>query len=158
MQLFSWWCPLVWALDFLNKLFFTGSGMLTEDLLYFFKSWTDQISGRPINTIWSIAHFILVKVNDQELNNSSTLLSNYLQKFPFRHKPNSPGPLMDDWKVTDDSSVNFHDMFFFNFCYHGNLWMSCPVSVIFQSSVSGPGEFGLSVLKSAILFYKQSRF
>ena len=30
--------------------------------------------------------------------------------------PNSPGPLMDDWKVTDDSSVNFHDMFFFIFC------------------------------------------
>ena len=30
--------------------------------------------------------------------------------------PNSPGPLMDDWKVTDDSSVNFHDVFFFIFC------------------------------------------
>ena len=26
------------------------------------------------------------------------------------------GPLMDDWKVTDDSSVNFHDVFFFIFC------------------------------------------
>ena len=23
--------------------------------------------------------------------------------------------LMDDWKVTDDSSINFHDMFFFIF-------------------------------------------
>ena len=31
-------------------------------------------------------------------------------------RPNSPGPLMDDWKVTDDSSVNFHDVFFFIFC------------------------------------------
>ena len=30
--------------------------------------------------------------------------------------PNSPGPLTDNWKVTDDSSVNFHDMFFFIFC------------------------------------------
>ena len=25
---------------------------------------------------------------------------------------------MDDWKVTDDSSVNFHDVFFFIFCYN----------------------------------------
>ena len=33
-------------------------------------------------------------------------------------RPNSPGPLMDDWKVTDESSVNFHDVFFFIFCYN----------------------------------------
>ena len=32
--------------------------------------------------------------------------------------PNSPAPLMDDWKVTDNSSVNFHDVFFFIFCYN----------------------------------------
>ena len=25
---------------------------------------------------------------------------------------------IDDWKVTDDSSVNFHDVFFFIFCYN----------------------------------------
>ena len=31
-------------------------------------------------------------------------------------RPNSPGPITDDWKVTDDSSVNFHDVFFFIFC------------------------------------------
>ena len=31
-------------------------------------------------------------------------------------RPNSPGPLTDDWKVTDDKSVNFHDVFFFIFC------------------------------------------
>ena len=31
-------------------------------------------------------------------------------------RPNSPGPLMDDRKITNDSSVNFHDMFFFIFC------------------------------------------
>ena len=30
--------------------------------------------------------------------------------------PNLPAPLTDDWKVTDDSSVNFHDVFFFIFC------------------------------------------
>ena len=30
-------------------------------------------------------------------------------------RPNSPGPLTDDWKVTDDSSVNFHDKFFLHF-------------------------------------------
>ena len=29
---------------------------------------------------------------------------------------NSPGPLMDDWKVMDNLSVNFHDVFFFIFC------------------------------------------
>ena len=33
-----------------------------------------------------------------------------------RLRPDSPGPLTDDWKVTDDSSVNFHDVFFFIFC------------------------------------------
>ena len=33
-------------------------------------------------------------------------------------RPNSPGPLTDNWKVTDDSSVNFHDVFFFIFCYN----------------------------------------
>ena len=30
-------------------------------------------------------------------------------------RPNSPAPLTDDWKVTDDSSVNFHDVCFFIF-------------------------------------------
>ena len=34
----------------------------------------------------------------------------------FILKPNSPAPLTDDCKVTDDSSVNFHDVFFFIFC------------------------------------------
>ena len=38
------------------------------------------------------------------------------KKNPLR--PNSPGPLTDDWKVTDDSSVNFHGVFFFIFCYN----------------------------------------
>ena len=32
--------------------------------------------------------------------------------------PNSPDPLTDDWKVMDDSSINFHDVFFFIFCYN----------------------------------------
>ena len=35
---------------------------------------------------------------------------------PGSYRPNSPGPLTDDWKVTDNSSINFHDMFFFIFC------------------------------------------
>ena len=30
--------------------------------------------------------------------------------------PNSPGSLTDNWKVMDDSSVNFHDAFLFIFC------------------------------------------
>ena len=30
--------------------------------------------------------------------------------------PNSPAPFADDWKDTDNSSVNFHDVFFFIFC------------------------------------------
>ena len=34
----------------------------------------------------------------------------------FSFRLNSLGPLTDDWKVMDDSSVNFHDMFFFIFC------------------------------------------
>ena len=36
----------------------------------------------------------------------------------FILKPNSPAPLTDDWKVTDDSSVNYHDVFFFIFGYN----------------------------------------
>ena len=65
--------------------------------------------------------------------------------------PNSPGPLTDDWKVTDKSSVNFHDVFFFIFCQiiakkkkKNTSWKFMDESsVTFQSSVSGPGEFGL---------------
>ena len=34
----------------------------------------------------------------------------------FSLRPNSPAPLTDNWKVTDDLSVNFHDVFFFIFC------------------------------------------
>ena len=34
----------------------------------------------------------------------------------YLYRPNSPGPLANDWKVTDDSSINFHDVFFFIFC------------------------------------------
>ena len=36
----------------------------------------------------------------------------------FKLGPNSPGPLTNDWKVTDNSSVNLHDVFFFIFCYN----------------------------------------
>ena len=36
----------------------------------------------------------------------------------MRLRLNSPAPLTDDWKVTDDSSVNLHDRFFFIFCYN----------------------------------------
>ena len=33
----------------------------------------------------------------------------------YLYRPNSPGPLANDWKVTDDSSINFHEKFFLNF-------------------------------------------
>ena len=33
-----------------------------------------------------------------------------------RLRPNSPASLTDNWKVTDNSSVNFHEVFFFIFC------------------------------------------
>ena len=66
--------------------------------------------------------------------------------------PNSPTPLMDDWKVTDNSSVNFHDVFFFIFCYNlakneekRIMEIYRLSSVTFQSSVSGAGEFGLCI-------------
>ena len=42
------------------------------------------------------------------------IFTTYIITIDFR--PNSPGPLTDDWKVMDDSSVNFHDVFFFIFC------------------------------------------
>ena len=66
--------------------------------------------------------------------------------------PNSPAPLTDDWKVTDNSSINFHDVFFFIFAI---IWQKMKKntswkftdesSVTFQSSVSAAGEFSLSV-------------
>ena len=34
----------------------------------------------------------------------------------YRYRQNSPAPLTNNWKVTDNSSVNFHDVFFFIFC------------------------------------------
>ena len=38
----------------------------------------------------------------------------YLKKYStFSHRP--PGPLMDVWKVTDDSSINFHNKIFLPF-------------------------------------------
>ena len=43
----------------------------------------------------------------------------YLWYVGSKHlRPNSPGPHMDNWKVTDNSCVNFHDVFFFIFCYN----------------------------------------
>ena len=39
-----------------------------------------------------------------------------LTKVRFTFRPNSLGPLTDDWKVMDDLSVYFHDVFFFIFC------------------------------------------
>ena len=50
-------------------------------------------------------------------------------------RPKSPAPLMDNWKVTDNSCVNFNDVFFFIFAiiwqkrkktHHGDLRMSRP--------------------------------
>ena len=67
----------------------------------------------------------------------------------MRCRPNSLAPLTDNWKVTDNSSVNFHDMFFFIFCYNlakneekHIMKLTDESSITFQSSVSGPGEFG----------------
>ena len=66
----------------------------------------------------------------------------------FRIKPNSPTPLTDDWKVMDDSSVDFQDVFFFIFCYNlakneeKHVMEMDESSVTFQSSISGAGEFG----------------
>ena len=67
--------------------------------------------------------------------------------------PNSPGPLTDDWKVMDDSSINFHDVFFFIFCQiiakmkKNTSWkFTEELSVTFQLSVSGPGDFSLYII------------
>ena len=67
--------------------------------------------------------------------------SKFLNIASFR--PNSPAPL------TDNSSVNFHDVFFFIFAI---IWQKMKKntswkftnesSVTFQLSVSGAGEFG----------------
>ena len=48
----------------------------------------------------------------------------YYIKDTYNHKTstvtqsrlNSPAPITDNWKVMDNSSVNFHDVFFFIFC------------------------------------------
>ena len=39
-----------------------------------------------------------------------------LQALLFQLRLNSPAPLTDNWKVTDNSSVNFHDVFSYIFC------------------------------------------
>ena len=46
--------------------------------------------------------------HEREIRNSS-------KQVRYSLGPNSPAPLTDDWKVTDESSVNFHDVFFFIF-------------------------------------------
>jgi hypothetical protein len=56
--------------------------------------------------------------------------------------PNSPGPPTDNWKVTDNSSVNFHDVFFFLFCY--NLAKN-EEKHIMEIYVSGAGEIGPNI-------------
>ena len=59
---------------------------------------------------------------------------------------NSPGPLTDDWKVTDNSSVNFHDVFFFIFAI---IWQKMKKNTSWKftddSFVSGPGKFAIQV-------------
>ena len=53
----------------------------------------------------------------------------------------------------DDSSVNFHDVFFFIFGQNiakneEKLWkFTDESSITFQSSVSGAGEFGLRMFE-----------
>ena len=58
--------------------------------------------------------------------------------------PNSSGPLTNDWKVTDNSSINFHDMFFSFFAI---IWQKMKKKTSWkfmdESSIGGPGEFGL---------------
>ena len=53
-----------------------------------------------------------------DVSKISVVGSDFLPDSAVRHRPNSPAPLTDDWKVTDNSSVNFHDVFFFIFCYN----------------------------------------
>ena len=96
----------------------------------------------------NLAQLDLTRFNSYLLNTSlcylpaEWVLMGYVElRESFHLRPNSPGPLTDDWKVTDDSSVNFHDVFFFIFCYnlskneekhimeiHG--WVVCKFPVI----------------------------
>ena len=77
---------------------------------------------------------------------------NFTINIDFSLWPNSTGPLTDDWKVMDNSSVNFHDMFssFFAIIWQkmnkNTSWkITDESSVTFQLSVSGAGEFGLRI-------------
>ena len=61
---------------------------------------------RKPQVTYSIFHFTLLYFSPNECPGLS------------RHMPNSPGLLTDDWKVTDNSSINFRDVFFFIFCFN----------------------------------------
>ena len=58
---------------------------------------------------YNLESSLKIKIGQNSIKNFHTLGTDHL-------RPNSPAPLTDDWKVTDNSSVNFHDMFFFIFC------------------------------------------
>ena len=77
-------------------------------------------------------------------------------------KAEFPGPLTDDWKVKEDSSVNFHDKFFLhcllNFsrkCRKNLSWkFTDEPSITFQSSISEPG--GLTATLVLALHFDKS--
>ena len=62
---------------------------------------------KPNESSWKIKLQLFVKLYLTKMNSN---------RFDNIIRPNSPGPLTDNWKVTDNSSVNFHDVFFFIFC------------------------------------------
>ena len=74
-------------------------------------------------TNWTSRRFLCIFLREGKYSHVPNLEAS-TESFPLPFKkyynnsvrPNSPAPLTDNWKVTDDSSVNFHDMFFFIFC------------------------------------------
>ena len=83
---------------------FSASGSTKKGVLYFSKPFYTVSNEVQINNLYQKR-----QSNGQSKRQSNRQMANTIW-------PNSPGPLTDDWKVTDNSSVNFHDVFFFIFC------------------------------------------
>ena len=111
-----------------EKVFFSPNSAkihITSSITVFLEFFLLQLSRRLSKNLGTISKGYLIEVGHVKRRGSQAPLlrspprqMNLYRSTPYILWPNSPGPLTDDWKVTDNSSVNFHDMFFFIFCYN----------------------------------------
>ena len=111
-----------------NKFFFTKFRQDSHYLINhrFFRIFSSPVISRRLSkNLGTISKGYLIVVGHVKRRGSQAPLlrspprqMNLYRSTPYILWPNSPSPLTDDWKVTDNSSINFHDVFFFIFCYN----------------------------------------